>query len=129
MVLSPTIDVLHHRAPSGGLRTHKARINTYAASRQSLWVRHLPSATEYYLGARYFTSRQRRECELIRFLGTFSVRGSVGRKLAKLVISAWNLPGTMRASRRRRLEAVEMLKRFPEIPSLACEAETLEVGA
>ncbi|MDZ4778969.1 MAG: glycosyltransferase [Planctomycetia bacterium] len=129
MVLNPTISVLHHHAPSGGLRKHKARVQTYAASRQSLWVRQLPSATEFYLGARYFTPRQRRESGWIRVLGTFSVRGSIGRKAAKAFISAVNLPGTLRAFRKRRDEASAMCQRFPDIPTLPELQETLELGA
>jgi hypothetical protein len=36
MVLNPEISVLHHHAPSGGLRTHRARVVTRASSRARL---------------------------------------------------------------------------------------------
>ncbi len=118
MVLNPSIGVLHHHAPSGGLRKHKARVQTYAASRQSLWVRQLPSATEFYLGTRYFTPRQRRESLWMRVVGTFSVRGALWRKAAKAIIGGFCLPSTLRAVRQRSEVAKEMLRRFPEIPTL-----------
>jgi glycosyltransferase involved in cell wall biosynthesis len=76
MILSPEISVFHHHAPAGGLRTHKARIITYAGSRHRLGVRHLPSVTEFYLALRYFTPRQVREMFWLRAFGTFSFQGS-----------------------------------------------------
>src|SRR5262249_23808170 len=45
MLLSPTICVLHHHAPRGGLRTHGARVVTYAGSRRRITLRHLPEVT------------------------------------------------------------------------------------
>ncbi len=54
MVLNPEITLLHHHAPSGGLRIHKARVRTYASSRQRISDRHLPAKTEIYLWRRYF---------------------------------------------------------------------------
>ncbi|MEM8934397.1 MAG: glycosyltransferase family A protein, partial [Acidobacteriota bacterium] len=71
LLLEPSIRVLHHHAPSGGLRRHKARAVTYAASRRQIRVRHLPSVTELYLARRHFSPRQVREADLLRVLGTF----------------------------------------------------------
>ena len=64
MVLNPEIRVLHRHAPSGGLRTHGARVITYASSRNRLTHRHLPSPTELYLGQRYFSPRHPGEWRL-----------------------------------------------------------------
>lgn len=118
LVLDPSIRVLHHHAPRGGLRRHAARVVTYAESRRRVRVRHLPSVTELYLARRYFTARQVREAEVLRVAGTFALRGSILRRLAKIAYSTLVLPGTLRQMARRRREAREMLERFPRIPPL-----------
>lgn len=129
MVLNPSVSVLHHRAPSGGLRKHKARVQTYAGSRRSLWTRQLPSATEFYLGARFFTPRQRRESLWMSVLGTFSVRGGAWRRAAKALISGLALPSSLRLVRKRRNEAMAMLRRYPEIPALPPDREAAGMNA
>lgn len=118
MVLNPAISVLHHHAPQGGLRTHKARVVTYASSRSSIFQRHLPSVTEIYLARRYFTARQVAEMLWQRVLGTFSVRGGAVRKLLKAIVSTILLPATLRDIYTRSRAAQQMLQRFPLIPPL-----------
>lgn len=130
MVLNPGISVFHHHAPQGGLRTHKARRVTYASSRQSLVQRHVPSPTEIYLAARYFSPRAVREMIAQRIAGSFAVRGGPVRKLLKALISTVLLPATLRTVRQNRLAARTMLRQFPQIPRLdtvpAAAAEFLE---
>lgn len=117
MVLNPEISVLHHHAPSGGLRTHRARVITYASSRTGLLHRHLPSATEVYLSRRYFFPRQVREMLWLVCLGTFSIRGGAVRRLSKVIVSLFNLPDTLWQIRKSSAEAAAMLGDFPKIPS------------
>jgi glycosyltransferase involved in cell wall biosynthesis len=118
MVLNPNISVLHHHAPRGGLRVHKARVITYASSRQNVRQRHLPSATEIYLALRYFSPRQVREMLWLRVLGTFSVRGGRGKKSMKAIISLFYLIHTLWHIRKRYREASDLLQSFPQIPQL-----------
>jgi glycosyltransferase involved in cell wall biosynthesis len=118
MVLHPGISVFHHHAPQGGLRTHKARRVTYASSRRSLIQRHLPSATEVYLAARYFSPRAMREMIAQRIAGSFAVSGGLVRKLLKLAASTFLLPATLWTVRRNYQTARAMLQRFPQIPRL-----------
>src|SRR5690606_18064931 len=125
MVLHPEIAVLHHHAPSGGLRAHKARKITYASSRQLLFQRHLPTISELYLAHRYFTARQRREALWLRVFGTFSIRGGGLRKVAKMAIAFCLLPDTCWRIYRRSRRAAAMLGRFPKIPALPAEVTTV----
>jgi glycosyltransferase involved in cell wall biosynthesis len=118
MVLNTDISVLHHHAPSGGLRKHKARVVTYASSRRQLLLRNLPSATEFYLGRRYFSKAQVRETVWLRVLGTFSTRGGYFRKASKVSLSALLLPHTLWVIRQRWRQATVMLGEFPKIPRL-----------
>ncbi|CAG1015771.1 Putative glycosyltransferase EpsH [Anaerolineae bacterium] len=123
MVYNPEIDVLHHHAPSGGLRKHKARVITYAGSRQSLFQRHLMSASEVYLGLRYFTPAQVREAQWISVIGTFSVRGSPLRKVAKAAIMFVLLPNTIHRLQKVCKEGAEMLKAYPQMTSISIRSE------
>lgn len=118
MILNPEISVLHHHAPQGGLRVHKARVSTYASSRKKIFNRNLPSATEIYLAQRYFTPRQVSEMLLLRTFGTFSIRGNLMKKISKLVVSFIQLPHTLWTIKKRYGEASAMLKIYPKIPEL-----------
>jgi glycosyltransferase involved in cell wall biosynthesis len=118
MLLDPGIAVLHHHAPRGGLRVHKARVITYASSRQRLAHRHLPSVSEIYLARRYFTPRQARESLWHRALGTLSVRGPRWKKALKCVLGLAIMPSTLWHIWRRCRRAAEMLEKYPSIPIL-----------
>ncbi|MEM9598827.1 MAG: glycosyltransferase family A protein [Acidobacteriota bacterium] len=118
-ILDPTIRVLHHHAPRGGLRRHDARVVTYAASRRWLTARRVPEATEIYLARRYFSPRQAREMLVIAVAGTFSIRGGALRRLAKAAYALLTLPLTLRTLGQRRRKAEAMLEEYPRIPSLA----------
>jgi glycosyltransferase involved in cell wall biosynthesis len=125
MVLNPAISVLHHRAPAGGLRQHKARVITYASSRRYITHRHLPHKTEIYLTKRYFTSRQVRESLCLSVLGTFSIRGSRLRRTLKVIVSSLLLPDTWRQITARAREADQMLQVYPRIPELPGDTPAL----
>jgi glycosyltransferase involved in cell wall biosynthesis len=118
MVLNPNAWVIHHHAPSGGLRKHKARVVTYASSRKYLTHRNLASVWDLYLAKRYFRDDQVREMLWLDVLGTFSIRGSRLRRLLKALMSLACLPHTLWILRRRAFQAEEMLNRYPQIPRL-----------
>lgn len=117
MVLNPNIRILHHHAPRGGLRVHKARVITYASSRKYITHRHLPSVTEIYLAKRYFKPRQVREELWLRALGTLSLRGPWWKRLLKIILGTLLLPDTWWKIRCRYFLATEMFKEFPQIPT------------
>lgn len=119
MVLNPDIRILHHHAPSGGLRTHKARVITYASSRSTLLHRHLPSKTEIYLAQRYFSHEILREMLWLRAAGTFSHKGNSLQKMLKFIISLVLLPNTISQIKKRAAMAESLLKQFPQIPQLS----------
>jgi GT2 family glycosyltransferase len=125
MVLNPGIKVLHHHAQRGGLRVHRARVVTYASSRERLMHRHLPSVTEIYLARRYFSPEQVRERLLLRTCGTFSVRGSRLKKVLKFIVSTLYLPATLWQVQCRYRRASQMLAHYPQIPILKATAMPL----
>lgn len=116
MVLDPVIGVLHHHAPRGGLRVHKARVITYASSRQRLLHRHLPVPTELYLAYRYFSARQVRERKWISLFATFSLHGSKGRGVLKFISGLLMLPGSLLRMYHNERDAKILLRKYPQIP-------------
>ncbi len=121
MVLDPSIRVLHHHAPAGGLRKHGARKATFARSRRLLFARHLPEPTEIYLMLRYFSPRQVAEALRQRAAGTFAVRGGALRRLLRLLWAAALLPDTLWRIAWRRRQALRLLGGYPRIPLLGEE--------
>jgi glycosyltransferase involved in cell wall biosynthesis len=118
MILNPSISVLHHHAPSGGLRVHKARVVTYASSRKRMTHRQLPSATEVYLASRFFPPGNLKEMLWLAVFGTFSMRGNMSSRLIKAFLGSVLLPDTMWKTRKQCAVARQMMDRFPKIPSL-----------
>lgn len=118
MILNPAISVLHHHAPRGGLRTHKARVVTYASSRQQLNQRHLLSVSDLYLALRYFSQRQVQEVIWLSILGTFSLHGPRWQKIVKIILGLVYLPDTFFRLRNRLRIAQRMLEEYPQIPVL-----------
>ncbi|HNI34710.1 MAG TPA: glycosyltransferase, partial [Microthrixaceae bacterium] len=118
LVYDPSIEVFHHHAPVGGLRTHGARKVTRAGSRRSLTQRHLPSLTERYLAHRYFRPDQASEGLAISALSQLGGDGRrwcrVGRAAVQLVL----MPFTVRALRSVDRDARALLTRRPPIPDL-----------
>ncbi len=96
LLYDPSVEVFHHHAPAGGLRTHGARKVTRAGSRRSLTQRDLPAVTQLYLGRRYFTDHQRAEGRLITLVGMLSGSGSPTQRLARAAVQITLLPSSIR---------------------------------
>jgi len=118
MVVNPKISVLHHHAPRGGLRVHKARVITYASSRHKLTHRRLPSISEFYLQMRYGTLRQIREMKWLAVLGTFRLKGPRWRQILKILLGLCLLPQTLLRLHLHQRAAIRMFEKYPQIPSL-----------
>lgn len=118
MVLNPDISALHHHAPQGGLRTHKARVHTYAASRSKITNRDLPSISDIYLARRYFSTKQVREMLWTSVIGTFSLHGPRWKQALKIFTSFLAIPQTIHHIRTCFRKADAMLRIFPQIPDL-----------
>ena len=121
MRYTPHISVLHHHAPRGGLRSHGARVVTYASSRQHLTQRHIPAATELYLMLRYYSPRQLREAQWLRAFGTLAGQDSLARRMLKAMVGFLLLPDTWFRIASRRRDALQMLEDYPQIPVLEGE--------
>ncbi len=104
---------------SGGLRTHGARVITYASSRKGLTHRHIPATTEIYLARRFFPSRQVREMLWLQTAATLAFKGAPLRSTLKALVGAALFPDNLRQVRRRVRAAGVLLDSGPRIPSFA----------
>ena len=118
MLLDPSISVLHHHAPRGGLRTHGARVITYGSSRRRIRDRSIPEVTELYRAFRYSSARQVHEVIVQAAVGTLSIHGSAARRLLKLVYGLALMPSTFLRLKNRLALARKMLGSYPQIPML-----------
>jgi len=118
LVYDPDVEVYHHHAPVGGLRTHGARKVTRASARRSLAERNLPSVTELYLTRKYFTDAQRAEGRRIALLSNFSGEGSGGRRLQRAVVQLALLPSTLKRLRDADRRAARLFATRPSTPTL-----------
>jgi hypothetical protein len=121
IILNPSISVIHHRAPQGGLRKHKVRKVTYATSRTRITHRRLPHVTELYFNLRYFTALQQKEYRVLAALGTLSVRGSILKKIAKLFFGLLIMPNTIWILMQRQRKAAMIFKIPLNLPILKNE--------
>lgn len=115
MVLNPAVWVIHHHAPIGGLREHKARKSTYAAARSKLVRFNLPTISDIYLAKRYYTPKQVREMFWISVFGVFSIRGAWLKRILKAAIGFFSLPVILWILHQRNREADILLQNYPQI--------------
>lgn len=123
LIIAPSITVLHHHAPRGGLRVHQARKITYAGSRHSLLQRHIPGSTEFYYAQRYFSPRQVREMKWISLFATLSLHGPSHKRVVKFLLGCFLLPESWLRIQRSQREANNLLREHPTIPTLAVHQE------
>lgn len=113
MILNPDIDLIHHHAPAGGLRTYKARAVTYASSRKSMFIRRIAAATEFYLERRYCSPDQIREAFIMKVIGSFAFHGSKPRKVLKAIVSLFMLPDTISSLRKNQVKSLLLQTNIP----------------
>lgn len=117
LLLDPRNEVLHHRAPSGGLREFGGRVTTHRGSRTTLLERHRLAPTEVYLARRYFNARQQREMLRLRQLSVLSHHGAPWQRAARFVIQLALMPQTRRQMRAACTAADALAQRYPQIPA------------
>jgi GT2 family glycosyltransferase len=123
LVLDPDVEVLHHHAPSGGLRAHAARVTTYRGSRHSTTARHALAPTELYLWRRYYRPDQVQEALRLRLLGTFSRRGHPAQRALRVLVQLALLRDTRRQIAEATAAADLLGRAHPTIPALGGPAD------
>jgi len=87
--------IVHLRAARGGLRNHNVRKITFASSRRNVFQRRFLHHSEIYLCLKHFKKTQVSKLLLLNIRGTFVVRGSMVKKIAKVVLAFLLLPHSL----------------------------------
>jgi glycosyltransferase involved in cell wall biosynthesis len=117
-VYDPRPQVFHHHAPMGGLRTHGARIRTRGNSTSTITRRHLRTATDLYLGYRYYPDEQVHEDLVLSVFASMFGGDTRMRRVVRMVVQAVLLPDTWSKSKAAARDGRELLAHRPEIPAL-----------
>lgn len=86
MIFDPSAEIGHHRAPSGGLRTHKARVVTNYMAKNSLTKFLHPTPSEIFLYKKYYSEAQYRSHIKIKYVNQLLVKGGLFRKVLRLLV-------------------------------------------
>lgn len=115
-VHDPRPAAFHHHAPTGGLRTHNARIRTRGNSRSTLTKRHLRTPTDVYLGLRYYSPDRVDDDLALSVFATFSGSGSPIRRFTRALAQLVLLPSNLATSASVRREGERLYQERPELP-------------
>lgn len=105
MVFDSSALIDHHRAPSGGLRAHKARTITNAMSKSSVSKFAEPTASELFLVKRHFSQEQFKMFVRIKYFEQLAVKGNIFKKLLRLLVFLFKWPAMQKRYRQRLSEA------------------------
>ena len=93
MLYNPAATIYHHRAPMGGLRSHKARVVTNYMVKHSLSKFTVPTSSELYLIKKFYNAEQFRAFVRIKFLNQLFIEGGITRKFFKTLYFILKGPG------------------------------------
>ena len=110
LLINNDIEIFHHRAPSGGLRTHKQRKVTFYMSQNNIRDYVFPTETELYIAFKYFTKKQIKEVLIRSKLSLFTVRGNLLKKIVKFIFILFIFPSInkkIKTNKRLALKQIE----------------------
>lgn len=96
MVFDSSAMIDHHRAPSGGLRAHNARVITNSISKNSITKFAEPTSSEIFLVKKHFNALQYKMFIRIKFFDQLMIRGNILRKLARAIVFLYKWPSIKR---------------------------------
>lgn len=97
MVFDSAAVIDHHRAPVGGLRTYKARVITNRISKNSITYFAEPTSSEMFLVKKHFNKKQYNYYIRIKYFDQLLVHGSLLKKVLRLLVFIYKLPGFIKS--------------------------------
>lgn len=96
MIFDPSAEIGHHRAPSGGLRAHKARVITNFMTKNTITKVLTPSTSEIFIYNKYYSHKQFRQHVRIKYMNQVIINGNIIKKLLRLLVFAAKIPSMKR---------------------------------
>jgi hypothetical protein len=109
MMFDSSAIILHHRAPSGGLRTHNARVITNHMAKRSITRIAVPTSSEIYLAKKYYTQQQYKSYIRIKYLNQLLITGGFFRRLLRGLVFTYKLPLLTRSYKENKASAERAL--------------------
>ncbi|MCB0697375.1 MAG: glycosyltransferase family 2 protein [Chitinophagaceae bacterium] len=97
MIFDPSAEIGHHRAPSGGLRAHNARVITNFMTKNTVTKVLNPSTSEIFIYNKYYTHRQFLNHVKIKYMNQVIINGNILKKIARLFVLLYKMPSMRRA--------------------------------
>jgi len=111
MIFDPSAEIGHHRAPSGGLRAHNARVITNFMAKNTLTKILNPSASEIFIYRRYYSAKQYTNHVRIKYMNQLLTNGHIFRKFLRLLVMLYKLPAIKKAYKANLHTAMEELNK------------------
>lgn len=96
MIFDPSAEIGHHRAPSGGLRAHNARVITNFMTKNTITKVLNPSTSEIFIYNKYYSHKQFVEHVKIKYMNQLIVNGNIIKKILRLMVFAYKIPSMRR---------------------------------
>jgi len=97
MIFDPSAEIGHHRAPSGGLRAHNARVITNFMTKNTVTKILNPSTSEIFIYNKYYTHKQFVNHVKIKYMNQVIINGNILKKIARLFVLLYKIPSMRRA--------------------------------
>lgn len=92
MIFDPSAEIGHHRAPSGGLRAHNARVITNFMTKNSITKVLNPSTSEVFIYNKYFSWKQFKQYVRIKYFNQLLIKGNLLKKILRLIFLLFKSP-------------------------------------
>lgn len=111
MIFDPSALIGHHRAPSGGLRAHKARVVTNYMTKNSITKILNPTTSEIFIYKKHYTGKQFKNHVRIKYMNQLLINGNAIRKLLRIFFFLYKIPAMKKAYKENKYIAESELQK------------------
>lgn len=109
MIFDPSAEIGHHRAPSGGLRAHNARVVTNFMTKNTITKVLNPGPSEIFIAKKYYSEKQLKSHVRIKYMNQLIINGNILKKIARLLFLLYKIPALRKGYRNNLATANEEL--------------------
>ena len=111
MIYDPSAEIGHHRAPSGGLRAHNARVITNFMTKNTITKVLNPGPSEIFIARRYYSEKQLISHVRIKYMNQLIINGNILKKIARLLFLLYKIPALRKGYKANMAIVEEEIKR------------------
>ncbi|HEY9177103.1 MAG TPA: glycosyltransferase [Flavipsychrobacter sp.] len=111
MIYDPSAEIGHHRAPSGGLRAHNARVITNFMTKNTITKVLNPGPSEIFIARKYYSEKQLISHVRIKYMNQLIINGNILKKIARLLFLLYKIPALRKGYKANMAIVDEEMKR------------------